>query len=346
MASQFRYFEDYQVGQKGVTGTRTVTEADVVSYACLSGDFNPIHVDRYSTADNIYGGRVAHGLFGSSLATGMLSFWAPYVLGRGVPGAYFYGIDANYRGAIQLGDTIKIHWQAIEKADDPTHQGFGLVKTGFQVVNQEEVPVYDGVLTTRVRKESAGNAELTFEPGVPWQIKEFVPDPEQVYSVEDYPIGEGGETDARTITETDVVNFACLIGDYAPQCVDAEFASGSVFGERVAHGMLVFSIAIGLYVRHEQQRQRPQTRIATKNETAGQRKIAGHLNDTVSFLAPVKIGDTIRARYKTSSARASKSRPEVGLYTRGFQIINQRDEVVQEGSQTNMGVSRAGLHGG
>ena len=323
MENQFRYFEDYQVGQKGVTGTRTVTEADVVTYACISADFNPIHVDRHYTADNIYGGRVAHGLLGSSLTTGMLSYFAPHILGGRVPGTYFYSFDANYRGAITLGDTIKIQWQVAEKANDPTHEGFGLVKTTFQVVNQEEVSIYDGTLTTKVRKQSAENAELPLKPGVPWQIEEC------------------RETHGRTITETDIVNFACLTGDYAPQYVDAEFAKESMFGERIAQGMLVFSIAIGihtvggLYLRDREQSRPPESK------SAGLSKIAGHLNDNSSFLVPVKIGDTIRARYKTLATRISKSKPEASIVTVGFQIINQRNEVVQEGHQVNMSPSRA-----
>ncbi len=328
MGNQYRYFEDYQVSQKGATGTRTVTEADVVNYACLSADFNPVHVDRHYTADNIYGGRVAHGLLGSSLATGMLSYWAPHTTGRGVPGAYFHSYDANYRDGIKLGDTIKIQWQVAEKANDPTREGFGLVKTAFQVVNQEEVPVYDGTLITKVRKESAGNAELQLKPGVPWQIDEC------------------RETPGRTITETDIVNFACLIGDFDPQYVDAEFAKGSMFGERIAHGILIFSIAIGLTCREGQQDRLSESKTAEQSKTTGQSKpaglskIAGHLNDNVSFLLPVKIGDTIRTRSKTLATRISKSRPEASIVTVGVQIINQRNEVVQEGHQINMSPSR------
>ena len=120
MGKQFCYFEDYQVGQKGVTTARTVTEADVVNFACLTADYHRVHVDRhYITADNIYGGRVAHGLLGSSLVTGMLSLNAPHIIGRGVPGAYFCGFNVNYREAIRLGDTIKTQWQVAEKASDP-----------------------------------------------------------------------------------------------------------------------------------------------------------------------------------------------------------------------------------
>lgn len=142
---------------------------------------------------------------------------------------------------------------------------------------------------------------------------------------------QGGETDGRTITETDIVNFAGLTGDYHPQYVDAEFARRSMFGERIAHGMLVFSIAFGLWARKRDQYQEPKSRIA------------GHLNDKATFLVSVKVGDTIRCRYKTTASRVSKSKPEAGIVTFGLQVVNQRNEVVQEGSTIMMIPLRAGL---
>ncbi|MFC1962338.1 MaoC/PaaZ C-terminal domain-containing protein [Chloroflexota bacterium] len=193
MSEQFRYFEDYQVGQKGVTIPRTVTEAHIVNFACLTSDYSRGHMDRHYAANSrMHGERVAHGLLGCSLATGMLSLDAPHIVGRGVPGAYFYSYDTNHREAIKLDDTINIQWYVADKVNDTGHEGFGQVKTSFQVVHQEGISVYDGTLTTMVKKKSAKDAELQLKPGDPWQVTEFVPNPEQVYYVEDYPIGKGG----------------------------------------------------------------------------------------------------------------------------------------------------------
>ena len=80
----------------------------------------------------------------------------------------------------------------------------------------------------------------------------------------------------RTVTEADVVAFAGLTGDFHPQHVDAEWAAGSVFGERVAHGLLVLSLAAGL-VEFD-----PNEVIALRG-----------VRDAV-FKRPVKLGDTIR----------------------------------------------------
>ncbi len=334
MSDQIRCLGDYQVGQNGVTATRTVTEADLVNFAGVAEDYSLPHMDRHAMADSIYGSRVAHGLLGSSLATGMLSLRAPHVLGRGVPGACFHDFDANYRDGIRVGDTIRIEWEIADKADAPTHQGHGLVSTSFRVVTQDENAVYDGILGTLVRKDAIGDTDLHLAPAEPWQVTEFVPDPEQVYYAEDYPIGGGGDTDGRTITETDVVSFAALTGDYDPQHVDAEFAGQGMFGERTAHGMLIFDIVFGLWLSHRPARPR--------GPATGGAIVAGHLNDRASFLGPVKIGDTIRCRYKTLATRASRSRPGIALITTGLQAINQNGEAVLEGSTIMMGASREG----
>ncbi len=330
MKSQF-YFEDYQVGDKGITNTRTVTEADIVNFACVTADYNRFHLDRHYTASSIYGGRVAHGPLGVSLVAGMLSLEAPHTVGRGVSGGYLRGFDVNYRGAIKLGDTIKTQWNIAAKADAPDHQGFGLVKTGFQVINQDSVAVYDGILTAIVRKESAESVALQLKPGAPQPVREIILDADKIYCMEDFHPGEGGETDGRTITEADIMNFAGITGDYNPQYVDAEFAKKSIFGERIAQGMLIFTSTVGLWSRNWIRYQETESNIA------------GHLNDRGDFIAPVKIGDTIRCRYATLEARASKSKPELGLVRFGFQSINQRGELVQKSAVLFMIPTKAGL---
>lgn len=333
MRQRFRDLGDYQIDQEGETRNRTVTEADIVNFACLSGDYSPEHTDQHYMANSIYGKVVAHGQLGICLVQGMLSRDAPHIIGRGVTGAYLYGYDVNYRDAIKPGDTITIQWRVAEKADDSTQEGFGLVKTAYEVVNQEGNPVYDGKLITKVKKESAGNVEMQFKPGDMWEITEFAPEPGRIYCPDEYPIGGGWKSDGRTITETDIVNFASLTGDYDPQYIDAEFAKKSLFKERIAHGMLIFTIAMELNWLEW-------THWGWRKTT-----IAGHLSDRATFLVPVKIGDTIRTLSKVLVARTSKSKPELAIAEVGHQIINQRNEVVQEGSVTSLWPSSAGVQG-
>ena len=68
-----RYFEEFEVGYANESAGRTVTEADVVQFAGLSGDYNQLHTDAQFAATTPYGERIAHGLLGLSMATGLAS---------------------------------------------------------------------------------------------------------------------------------------------------------------------------------------------------------------------------------------------------------------------------------
>jgi acyl dehydratase len=128
---------------------------------------------------------------------------------------------------------------------------------------------------------------------------------------EQIEIGEEYESPGRTVTETDVVMFAGLSGDYNVLHTDAEFMKGSIFGERIAHGLLVLTMQAGLFTRAT----RP---YATTAFAALRWKFKG----------PVKIGDTIRVRAKVLAKRDG-DKPDHGLVTLERQVLNQRGEVVQ-----------------
>jgi acyl dehydratase len=289
-------------------------------------------MDRHAMADSNYGARVAHGLLGSSLVIGMLSLSAPQVVGRGVPGAYLYSFDSNYRDGLRFGDTVRVKWQVTKKSADAGYDGYGLVTTAFEVITQDSTAIYDGTIDTLVRTSRSSDAILTLRPSEHWQITPFKSEPDRTWYVEDLPLGHGGETDGRTITETDIVNFSALTGDYDPRYVNVEFASRDIFGSRIAQGLFLFSAVFGLWISDQAARPRqPKT---------DKPMVAGHLNDRATFVAPVRIGDTIRCRYQTLAARASKTRPGIGLITTGLQAINQHDEVVMDGSTILMGIAK------
>jgi acyl dehydratase len=134
---------------------------------------------------------------------------------------------------------------------------------------------------------------------------------------EEFEIGDVVETSARTVTETDIVLFAGLSGDYNQLHTDAEFARGTRFGERVAHGLLGLSIASGLAWR------------------------LGLIEGTVEaftglewkFRSPIVIGDTIRVRLEP---KKKKEMPRLGggFVTLEVAVLNQRDEIVQKGTWT------------
>lgn len=120
--------------------------------------------------------------------------------------------------------------------------------------------------------------------------------------------GQAFVSRGRTITEADVVGFAALTGDWHPQHSDAVWAGKSAFGERIAHGMLVISFAVGLVPLD------PNRVVALRR-----------LGDVV-FKRPVKLGDTLRVSGKV--AELSPISPEAGLVTFAWSIHNQDDQLV------------------
>jgi len=324
MRKGHEFLEDYEPGQTGVTRMRTVGEPEIVSFGCITCDYSYVHLAHHPTLEGPYGGRIAHGLLGTSLASGLLSLDAPHAVGRNVRGSYLCGFDANYRDAIRLGDTVRVEWEVAERRDAPLQPARGIVRTAFRLVTQENRAVYDGCFDLEVPRRSATGAAAPLELKSPagWAVEEFELDRERLYDLEDFPVGRGGVSAGRTITEADVVNFAGLIGDYNPLYVDESFARQGPFNGRIVPAMLVFTAAFGLWTRDGD---------VMRAKSSDSSKDAGHLNDSSVFHAPARIGDTIRCLYRISETRVSRSKPDRGIITYGFQILNQRDEVVQEG---------------
>jgi len=140
---------------------------------------------------------------------------------------------------------------------------------------------------------------------------------------EEIEVGEEYVSPGRTVTEADIVIFAGLSGDYNVLHTDAEFMKSSIFGERIAHGLLGLAIQAGLLMR-------------------GMREYAtlAFLGLRWKFKGPIKIGDTIRVRAKVIGKRET-SKPDRGIVILERQVINQKGEVVQEG-ETDLMVARRG----
>ena len=134
---------------------------------------------------------------------------------------------------------------------------------------------------------------------------------------EEWKIGAEFVTSARTITETDIINFAGISGDYNPLHIDEEFCRTTQFGTRIAHGPLVYSIATGLIFQ-----------LHLYDDTL----IAFLGFDSLKFTKPVKIGDTIHARVEVIEKRET-SKSDRGIMKRLFQVLNQNNELVQKGVQ-------------
>lgn len=125
----------------------------------------------------------------------------------------------------------------------------------------------------------------------------------------------------RTITEADLAGFSGLTGDYSQVHTDEEFCKKTEFGTRIAHGLLGLSIAQGLMWR--------------TNYTQGT-GVASLGWDKWRFKAPIKIGDTLRVRWRLTEKRESGSKPGMGIIREWCELVNQRGEVVQEGEHITM----------
>jgi 3-hydroxybutyryl-CoA dehydratase len=125
-------------------------------------------------------------------------------------------------------------------------------------------------------------------------------------------VGERFQTASRTVDEADIASFATLTGDTHPQHVDAEWASGSRFGERIAHGLLVLSWAAGLMPFD------PERVVALRR-----------IGDAV-FKQPVFIGDAVHVEGQVVQARPIDD--EHGLVECRWKVVNQHGKLVLRAS--------------
>jgi 3-hydroxybutyryl-CoA dehydratase len=132
---------------------------------------------------------------------------------------------------------------------------------------------------------------------------------------EEFAVGDSVATAARTITEADVVTFAGLSGDYNEIHTNAAYAAEGPFGQRVAHGLLILSIASGLAV---------QTGII-------ERTVMAFRELDWKFSRPVMLGDTIRVLLEVTETKAMP-RLGGGAVTMKLSVFNQKDEVVNRGN--------------
>jgi acyl dehydratase len=136
---------------------------------------------------------------------------------------------------------------------------------------------------------------------------------------EDCSVGDRLTTGGRTVTETDVVMFAAVSGDWNALHTDAEAAREGPYGERIAHGMLTLVIGMNLLFRQGN----VQAHLLPSELVA----VTGY--ETVKFLQPVKIGDTLRVDAEIVSAR--RIFVNQGLLGVRFRVLNQRTEAVAAG---------------
>jgi acyl dehydratase len=140
------WFEEFEVGQQIISSGRTITESDIVSFAGLSGDYNQIHTDAEFAAKTPFGKRVAHGLLGLSITSGLAMRTG--VL-EGTVIAFREINNWKFTSPIYIGDTIHVELNIIEKKPIPRIGG-GSIVIEIEVKNQNQVVAMKGTWTALV----------------------------------------------------------------------------------------------------------------------------------------------------------------------------------------------------
>jgi oxepin-CoA hydrolase/3-oxo-5,6-dehydrosuberyl-CoA semialdehyde dehydrogenase len=137
-------FDELRIGERLLTARRTVTEADIVNFGCLSGDYFYAHMDKIAAADSFFGERVAHGYFIVSAAAGL------FVDAAAGPVIANYGMDnLRFVEPVKIGDTIQVELTCKQKTPkaqrDPEEKAHGVVVWDIKVKNQRDelVATYD-----------------------------------------------------------------------------------------------------------------------------------------------------------------------------------------------------------
>lgn len=140
---------------------------------------------------------------------------------------------------------------------------------------------------------------------------------------EDYTVGQTMTTRGRTITESDIVSFGSLTGDFNPMHFDADYMASHLLGARVAHGLLTVSYAVGQAFQ-----------LGFMEQT-----VLAFRGMEMKFSQPVYIGDTVHVVLKVADLKDAR-RLGGGLVTLDVRIVNQSEQVVQKGTWTVLVASR------
>lgn len=144
-SQQGLYYEDYEIGVKMRTRGRTITEADIVNFAALTGDYNPMHTDAEYMKNHPMGQRIAHGMLSLSYAVGQayqLGFMEGTVLA-------FRGLEMKFSLPVYIGDTLHVELTVIEMKE-ARRLGGGMVTLEVKIINQAGKTVQSGTWTVLV----------------------------------------------------------------------------------------------------------------------------------------------------------------------------------------------------
>lgn len=139
-----KHFDEYEIGESWVSHGRTITEAHIINFAGLSGDWFPLHTDAVYAEQTAFQQRIAHGMLVLSVATGLLVLHPDVVIA-------FYGLDkVRFVNPTYIGDTIHLEMTVEDLLDK--QNGTGVVTSSLKVVKQTDDPVIVSTVKMLLKK--------------------------------------------------------------------------------------------------------------------------------------------------------------------------------------------------
>ena len=149
-----RHWDEFEIGDRNVSAGRTLTEADTVMFACLTGDMNPLHTDAHFAERSPYGKRIVHGAFGQALMVGLA---AQLGLFEGSTLA-LRQMDTRFKKPMYFGDTVYITME-VQGKKDLRGMDQGLVVFKAKLHNQDDQVLIDSTWTVLMKKKNAPSAD-------------------------------------------------------------------------------------------------------------------------------------------------------------------------------------------
>ncbi len=143
MSQLGKTYGEFVVGEKDISPAVTITDAHIILFASLSGDYNPLHIDEEFAKKTPFGTRIAHGLLSVSVMSGYLG---QLLNGTAIA---FLGARYKFTAPVKIGDTVHAESEVIEKKDKEKYNG-GVVKIKLQIKNQKDEVCVEGEATVLV----------------------------------------------------------------------------------------------------------------------------------------------------------------------------------------------------
>lgn len=296
-------------------GHRTITAADVVFFGGATGDYARLHFDHeLAAAEPGSPPPIVHGLLSAAWALGALTWNAPSMLAADDPDAAVTAFSIRLERSVRIGDRLALRHRPASESAAPglAHEPGRDVEYLLSNVRGERTA--RGVIS--VRRHGEGERSI---PPMERPVWRRDASPRPLFADDLIEFGPRGESIGRTLSEADVVGFTNWSAERRPLYLNTEFAGQGRFGGRIVPPILVFCLGFGDFLRDLLSAELPATGMA------------GHLGDVFRCWAPVRIGDTVRTRHRPVRVTPSRGRPGMCVVHFALELLNQRDELVQDG---------------